>query len=450
MPRDECRNTEAATQPQKRKLDAAMEGICTFVVNSKRRRKAAQFTYTEAGVLEKNQVGAAPLQLPQLHVPLCELIDPGHSDTCPPLHQHAIKPNISEADRKRLTVILARSLLYLYGSPWIQHSFSLEKLFICTTDLASLNGQHPYLHCSIPVHEDPDQTEEPHQDIWAHPHVIAFGLRLLEIESGSLIAPEEEDRDLEFDRIAPYYTLDRALQGLQGDGRRVEDPYLNVAESCLNFDDKLTSITVPTLSPEQNYRLAIYKFIVTPLLEQLIQRFSGHALDLLEVARAPPDQSQVAVPVTKKTPVVRVKEFEEPHSRGMSPFPRNGWKNRHWEHERLPHRPAHEATMGGEALRDHVQPRNGHLEKKARSLDVAVTVGKQMRMQASSCVSLALSIPEVKPEPKPKPLLKTMALVPGSKRRGITLFHEETGVVNEADKYVLPSPQRPVQWTASF
>lgn len=297
------------SQPHTGNRKHSLESICSFVKDSKRRRKTAQVIYSKQCALEKADVSSfAPhSQVPQLRVALCELIDPDHSDACP-LHikgKDKGKHVMSPADRKRLTVILARSLLYLYGSPWIQHFFSLEKLFLCATDLASLRGQHPYLYFSIPLPCDVDDESYFQEDIWKHPHVVAFGLRLLEIESGGIITPEEEDRDPEFDdRVAPYYTLERALRSLKGDGR-VEDAYLKVAQSCLDFDDKLSSVHQPQLSPDKNYRLAIYKFIVSPLLEQLIIRFSEHAFDLLETSKG----------------------VEEAPSRGTSPLPRADKKN---------------------------------------------------------------------------------------------------------------------------
>jgi len=270
------------SQEQKRRFH--VDNICSFVRDSKRRRKTARVVYAENNIWKDRDSSGTDPRCQLMRVALCGLIDAGHSDSCP-LH-HESNPDIAPADRKRLSVILARSLLYLHGSPWIQHDFHLEKLFLYAADLASLRGQQMYLQCSIPSSPlAPDQhfvDDNCQDDIWKHSLLVSFGLRLLEIESRELIIPDEEqDFDFETERVAPFYTLDRALRSLRADGR-VEDAYLKVAQSCLDFEDELSCVSIPHLSPETNYRLAIYKFIFNPLLEQLIQRFRGHALDLLE------------------------------------------------------------------------------------------------------------------------------------------------------------------------
>src|SRR3569833_969774 len=94
----------------------------------------------------------------------------------------------------------------------------------------------------------------------------------MEVESRDLIIPDEEqDFDFETERVAPFYTLDRALRSLRADGR-VEDAYLKVAQSCLDFEDELSCVSIPHLSPETNYRLAFYIFFFIPLLEQQKQK----------------------------------------------------------------------------------------------------------------------------------------------------------------------------------
>lgn len=383
----------------------ALHSICTFVKDSNRRRKTAQVIYSRQGALKKAHVSSAAPQVPQLRVALCELIDPDHSDVCSLHINNKGKHFMSPADQKRLTVILARSLLYLYGSPWIQHSFSLEKLFLCARDFASLCSQYPYLQCSIPVLCDSGDEFDFKEDIWEHQHVVAFGLRLLEIESGCMITPEEEDRDPEFDRVAPYFTLERVLRTLRRDGR-VEDAYLKVAQSCLDFDDKLSSVQQPHLSPDKNYRLAIYKFIVNPLLEQLIQRFSEHSLDLLETSN----------------------DIQDAPIRGASPLPRVAGKQNYNQGCNGDGCATQSLQNSGRCSENHASHHAVHLQE-IHIADIVEKVSNQMTM--APCIP-APTGPTVKPRVRATP---TLAALVSHDSGVIRLFDENAEMNGESHRW---------------
>ncbi|KAH8886181.1 subtilisin-like protein [Thozetella sp. PMI_491] len=162
----------------------------------------------------------------------------------------------------------------------------MEQLFIWPGRDTALHDQDPYLNCPLFIQElqsaTDAQDETDGDTLSRHPLLLTFGLRLLEIESGQQFIPDEvEDADFETNAVLPYLTLQRVLRTLQGEGS-VEDGYLKVAQACLDFDDQLNKLHGIDADEDTKYRIAIYRFIFLPLLEELRSRFAEAAADFLE------------------------------------------------------------------------------------------------------------------------------------------------------------------------
>ncbi|KAF3275186.1 hypothetical protein TWF970_006908 [Orbilia oligospora] len=120
--------------------------------------------------------------------------------------------------------------------------------------------------------------------LYRHALVLGFGLRLLEIESGTRFPPTDDDIDPEHEEkgALPYLTLQRALSELEGKGQ-VEDDYLKIAKACLGFHATLKQKRFCDVDPSIRELVAIHNIVFSPLLQLLAQKFRGAAADLLEL-----------------------------------------------------------------------------------------------------------------------------------------------------------------------
>ncbi|KAF3142690.1 hypothetical protein TWF569_007545 [Orbilia oligospora] len=195
--------------------------------------------------------------------------------------------------RAEIPVLLARSMLHLYNTQWFQHLWDMDRLILCNEvhEIPPGRYSHPYLASTLSMTGgtvNPTNLFLPEEDscdpLYRHALVLGFGLRLLEIESGTRFPPTDDDIDPEHEEkgVLPYLTLQRALSELEGKGQ-VEDDYLKIANECLGFHATLKQKRFRDVDPSIRELVAIHNIVFSPLLQLLAQKFRGAAADLLEL-----------------------------------------------------------------------------------------------------------------------------------------------------------------------
>ncbi|KAF3223018.1 hypothetical protein TWF192_005132 [Orbilia oligospora] len=195
--------------------------------------------------------------------------------------------------RAEIPVLLARSMLHLYNTQWFQHLWDMDRLILCNEvhEIPLGRYSHPYLASTLSMTGstvNPANLFVPEEDscdpLYRHALVLGFGLRLLEIESGTRFPPTDDDIDPEHEEkgALPYLTLQRALSELEGKGQ-VEDDYLKIAKACLGFHTTLKQKRFRDVDPSIRELVAIHNIVFSPLLQLLAQKFRGAAADLLEL-----------------------------------------------------------------------------------------------------------------------------------------------------------------------
>ncbi|KAJ6437371.1 thioredoxin [Purpureocillium lavendulum] len=221
--------------------------------------------------------------------------------------------------RAEIPVLLAHSMLYLYKTPWFQHLWDMEQLFLWTGREGLLQDQYPYLACALSMSKSRDATksifnlnEEACDPLYRHSLVLEFGMRILEIESGRRFPPDQ-DVDPEGDDTVtlPYLTLQRALQSLNGRGV-VEDVYYDVAKTCLDFDRNLKKHKFQEVEAGLREWVVLHNLIFSPLLQLLAKKFKGAAADLLELELATQNNKPKAAAVQSRSQPIRAKAARRP------------------------------------------------------------------------------------------------------------------------------------------
>ncbi|OTA94673.1 hypothetical protein M434DRAFT_10465 [Hypoxylon sp. CO27-5] len=225
--------------------------------------------------------------IPWERVPLSSFIRGYENAEC-----SAYTGSFTNGDRAEIPVLLAHSMLYLYGTPWLQYNWNIDKvLWMIEKGPHSPHKRYPYLECVLSLDDskraiEPDFADGKDCDpLYRHLLIWEFGLRLLEIETGSRFPPDlEEDRDPESNRDEPhpFLTLQRALDNFKGKGV-VEDEFYEIIEACLDFDVKLEDFKA--IEPGLRERVVLHNVIFLPLLQRLTQKFKTAAADLFILER---------------------------------------------------------------------------------------------------------------------------------------------------------------------
>jgi nucleoside phosphorylase len=193
-----------------------------------------------------------------------------------------VAPILSKKKKKIAAVNLARSLLTLFGSQWLQKPWNSQEIFFMhdqnTNEIVDL--QMPYILSTLTqnnwIESGPESLE------YCFLFVFAFGILLLELEldqSIPMIDEDEEEADEDFPAI--YMSLLRTFLGRKED---LDDPYLeDVIESCLDIRNKVESIKHPSLSNDLKLRAAFLKYVVQPLTQRLQAVHPEISLDALAV-----------------------------------------------------------------------------------------------------------------------------------------------------------------------
>ncbi|KAH8878944.1 subtilisin-like protein [Thozetella sp. PMI_491] len=171
-------------------------------------------------------------------------------------------------DEKVLQVALAYSLLHLYKSRWLRQALARERINLAGAKhaLGMPSRWEPYVSCTLQIDDEDTELEKDDQDT-----IISFGILLLEMEARQRAVPSEADFAWGADYPSQDLILDRILAEW---GRTVDDGYRSVARACLHLQDLAEGLYHPDLSEDMRKTAAIHKYILSPLLDILKERFS--------------------------------------------------------------------------------------------------------------------------------------------------------------------------------
>jgi nucleoside phosphorylase len=197
-----------------------------------------------------------------------------------------VAPVLSKKKKKIIAVILAKSLLKLFGSRWLQEVWNAESIFFLpdlnTSEIADF--QMPYISCSL-VSKSSDESEMVDYERY-YPFIFAFGILLLELELDQSISVTMDDEEQADEDSPPIYMALLRMFLLRKED--LDDAYLlQIINSCLEFGNRVESIKHPSFNNDLKLRAAILKYIVQPLIQRLQAAHSEVSLDTLVVPQHP-------------------------------------------------------------------------------------------------------------------------------------------------------------------
>lgn len=193
------------------------------------------------------------------------------------------RDGVSTFSKRILAVILAHSLLQLGEGPWISSKLDSESVLFLFEPVSQklLDVHRPYVCVSLHpgwYHlengdgkvKELNQVEVNRHALFHHPHILALGILLLEIEAGKVMEPAREDcnPDTGLPNVNTAWTTAR---------RMLEDPeicdnvyqdYRSVIAACLQSNKFLP---VDETFDDQIFREKFYESIVAPLEEELMK-----------------------------------------------------------------------------------------------------------------------------------------------------------------------------------
>ncbi|KAF5620258.1 extracellular serine protease [Fusarium sp. NRRL 52700] len=184
------------------------------------------------------------------------------------LDQHLTKERRLKAmHRKLASVLLAASVFQLSNSPWIEQHLQLEHVFLPQTVSKSLKQWYPRIQCTLESKQDRRLQSD---------NIAALGVLIMELEAdrkASWIAEENDEPSREGPNIS---RLTRLLEDPDWEGD-VDDNYRQIAKACLEFNILVDSLDQPLISADRKRLAIIYKKILVPLYDRLVDSFRESA-----------------------------------------------------------------------------------------------------------------------------------------------------------------------------
>ena len=179
-----------------------------------------------------------------------------------------VAPFFFKKKKKIVSVILAQFLVKLVGCRWLQNEWNAENIFFLPDSSIGNEPdlQTPYILASLTTNQHSNHTIDALEFYCSF--VFAFGLLLLELEldqSISITAADEDDAEEEYQ--AAYMALIRMFTPRKED---LDDAHiLQIINSCLEFRNGVESVQHPSFNEDLKFRAAIFKYILTPLIQRL-------------------------------------------------------------------------------------------------------------------------------------------------------------------------------------
>jgi hypothetical protein len=249
----------------KETLNAALspsqpESVCSALRQSRKFKnplrinlqRGDKWTYATPSAVERmKNYSTAPLQT------LEELLNPKQEGESTGSSKKLLKK-----DKLDLAVEVARSLLYLFGSPLVQEPWKPENIYISQTTDESVDSRlRTKSYISRDLNGDfPNHDEEPNHAPAGHSYILYLGTLLWELffERKVAMTPEDEEDEDEEDQDSSLYN---ALNREESNSRQscfVEVPFLDIISNCLNLYSQ-------TELEGLELRKTIYWTIVKPL-----------------------------------------------------------------------------------------------------------------------------------------------------------------------------------------
>jgi hypothetical protein len=167
--------------------------------------------------------------------------------------------------REIVGVLLVCSLFRLCGSPWLQHGFDGENIFLLP-DKSPVSKPgfpwRPHISCDLSRHYSPRSLPE---------DIAALGILILELKTnfsaGWMEGDEEYDTGIKSNRSRLYRILDE----WKGD---LTDFYRNLGSACFQFEILVEGFDNPKIDRSLRSLAILYKCILNPLFQKLVTDFA--------------------------------------------------------------------------------------------------------------------------------------------------------------------------------
>lgn len=207
--------------------------------------------------------------------------DPSTTNTSPSTLDHILlRPNnqpdtvprkFTQISRNIFGVFLACSLFYLCGSPWLQHEFGRENIFVLPneTPIISSDKWRPHISCRFSHNGTSRLLPE---------DVAALGVLILELETSFTAGWTDEDEDYDTAARSNKMRLSRILREWKDD---LKDCYYNIGLACFQFDTLVEDLDDLKIDQDLRSLAVLFKCVLSPLYQKLVTDF-GATKDLFQ------------------------------------------------------------------------------------------------------------------------------------------------------------------------
>lgn len=238
--------------------------MCAHLASVEPRSQIKRSCFSETTIWEDYTADFEPYDLPIEHMPsmpldclLRGLIPQPKSNPKQRIRR------LDRVSRKVVGLLLACSLFKLCGSPWIQHGFERESIYLFPhpSPNSSLHDWCPHISCNLGLHLSPRSLPE---------DVASLGVLILELEANLTAGWTDDDEDYETETKSNRARLSRILKEWKGD---VTSFYHGIGLACFSFESIVENFEHPDIDKELNKFTILYKCIVNPLFQKLVSDF---------------------------------------------------------------------------------------------------------------------------------------------------------------------------------
>lgn len=162
-------------------------------------------------------------------------------------------------------VLLVCSLFRLCGSPWLQHGFDGENIFLLPdkNPVSKLGFPwRPHISCDLSRHYSPRSLPE---------DVASLGVLILELKTNFSAGWVEDDEEYDTGIKSNRSRLYRILDEWKGD---LTDFYRNLGSACFQFEILVEGFDNPKIDQSLRSLAILYKCILNPLFQKLVTDFA--------------------------------------------------------------------------------------------------------------------------------------------------------------------------------